>query len=138
MAIFVILAKSQKLPKIHFFFTKVEIFFAHLNHLGRQFFVFSILFDSIKKMGKNEKNTLLHSNFGQKRFSILLTNTYIWTCLSHFAEKGTIPGPPNGGALGMVLKLSKIRCATRASRADLIIINEINSKYIWMIQRLKD
>ena len=41
-----------------------------------------------------------------------------------FAEKGTVPGPPNGGALGGVLKLSKIRCARRAARAshaDLII-----------------
>ena len=37
------------------------------------------------------------SNFGQKRFSILMTNTYIWTHQSHFAQKGTVPGPPNEG-----------------------------------------
>ena len=38
LAVFVILEKSQKRPKIVFFFWKVEIFLAHLNHLRKHSF----------------------------------------------------------------------------------------------------
>ena len=44
LAIFVILAKTQKWPKIHFFFWKVEIFLAHLNHLGKPKFCHAPLY----------------------------------------------------------------------------------------------
>ena len=51
LVIFVILPKSQKWPKM-----KGGNFFRHtLIIWGDNFFVFSILFDSIKKMGKIEK-----------------------------------------------------------------------------------
>ena len=98
--------KITKMAKNPFFLLKGGKFFWHtLIIWGDNFFVFSILFDSIKKMGKIEKNSLSRtahfsvfgpkmlkisifmkksfsnnfsmSNFGQKRFSILMTNTYI-------------------------------------------------------------
>ena len=59
LAIFFILPKSRKWPKIHFLFWKVEIFLAHLNHLGRQFFCIFYTFLFNKKMGKIKKNSLL-------------------------------------------------------------------------------
>ena len=49
LAIFVILPKLQKWPKIHFFFRNVNIFLAHLNHLGKHNFIFSAFFDLVKK-----------------------------------------------------------------------------------------
>ena len=45
LAVFVTFPKSQKRPKINFFFWKVEIFLARLNHLGKQyFFIFYTFF----------------------------------------------------------------------------------------------
>ena len=63
LAIFVILEKSQKRPKIVFFFWKVEIFLAHLNHLGKQYFsiFYTFWFDKNKS-----KKTIFSLFFGQK------------------------------------------------------------------------
>ena len=87
---------------------KWNFFSAPLNHLGRQiFWIFYTLWFDQKKWAKLKKthfcawptfsvfgpkmpkisifmkksfsNNFSMSNFGQKRFSILLTNTYIWT-----------------------------------------------------------
>ena len=55
LAIFVILAKTRKWPKIHFFFWKVEFFFVHLNHLGRPTFFSFYIFDLVKKSGQKWK-----------------------------------------------------------------------------------
>ena len=66
LAVFVILPKSQKWPKIDFLFWKVEFFLAHLNHLGRlKFFIFyTFWFD--KKNGQNRKKpTFAHGPFFQ-------------------------------------------------------------------------
>ena len=93
--------------KFIFYFKRWKFFLAPHNYLGRlKFFIFyTFWFD--KKMGKIRKKALSHttlfsvfgpkmpkilifmkkyfsmnfsmSNFGQKRFSILLTNIYIWT-----------------------------------------------------------
>ena len=54
LAVFVILEKSQKRPKIVFFFWKVEIFLAHLNHFGKQyFFIFYTFWFDQKKIKKD-------------------------------------------------------------------------------------
>ena len=55
LAIFVILAKTQKWPKINFFFLKVEIFFAHKIQLGRPMFFSFYIFDLVKKSGRKWK-----------------------------------------------------------------------------------
>ena len=58
LAVFVILEKSQKWPKIIFFFWKVEIFLTHLNHLGKQyFFIFYTFWFNQKKI---KKDTFFH------------------------------------------------------------------------------
>ena len=91
-----------------FYFERWKFFSAHLNHLGRQFFcifytfwfdqkkwaklkkrhfrarpIFSVFGPKMPKisifMKKSFSNNFSMSNFGQKRFSILLTNTNIWT-----------------------------------------------------------
>ena len=91
-----------------FSFESWKFFSAHLNHLGRQFFcifytfrfdqkkwakskkrhfhawpIFSVFGPKMPKisifMKKSFSNNFSMSNFGQKRFSILLTNTYIST-----------------------------------------------------------
>ena len=60
---------------------------AHLNHLGRQvFFVFFILFDSIKKMGKIEKKALLctahfFSFWPQNAKNINFLRFFLWVIL---------------------------------------------------------
>ena len=48
-------AKITKMAKNPFFLLKGGNFFTHLHHLGKQYFSFSILFDSIKKNGQNWK-----------------------------------------------------------------------------------
>ena len=58
LAVFVILEKSQKRPKIIFFFWKVEIFLAHLNHLGKQYFFIFYNFGFNQK--KIKKDTFFH------------------------------------------------------------------------------
>ena len=64
LAVFVILEKSQKWPKVDFFFWKVEIFSAHLNHLRKLYFLIFYTFWFVKKMGENEnKNTFVHGHF---------------------------------------------------------------------------
>ena len=49
LAIFVILSKTRKWPKINFFLWKVEIFFTHKIQLGRPMFFIFYIFDSVKK-----------------------------------------------------------------------------------------
>ena len=64
LAIFVILAKTRKWPKIHFFFRKVEIFLPHKIQLGRPKFFSFYIFDLVKKSGgKWKKGTFLHEPF---------------------------------------------------------------------------
>ena len=94
------------MAKNPFFILKGGNFFRHtLIVWGDNFFSFSALFDLIKKIGQNKKrhfharhifsvfgpkipkisifmkdsfsNNFSMSNFGQKMFSILMTNTYI-------------------------------------------------------------
>ena len=67
LAIFVILAKSKKMAKNPFYILKGGNFIQHtLIIWGDNFFVFFILFDLIKKMGKIEKkNTFAHGPFFQ-------------------------------------------------------------------------
>ena len=113
--------KITKMAKNLFFhFEKLNFFGTPLSFGETIFFSFFILFYSVPKNRQNWKKSLLHtchicsfwpknakginfhekifsrnfsiSNFGQKMFSILLTNTYIWTPKSHFAEEGTVPG----------------------------------------------
>ena len=85
LAIFVILAKSQKWPKIYFFsFEKWNFFLAHLNHLGRlNFFVFyTFWFD--KKNGQNWKKPLSCTahffSFSQKcqKYQFPSKNIFLW------------------------------------------------------------
>ena len=98
----------KKDQKSVFSLERWKFFSAHLNHLGRQFFcIFYTFWFDQKKWAKSKKRhfraqpiflvfgpkmpkisifmkksfsmNFSMSNFGQKRFSILLTNTYIWT-----------------------------------------------------------
>ena len=59
LAVFMILEKSQKWPKVNFFFWKVEIFLAHLNHLGKLYFLIFYTFLFVKNWVNMKTKTLL-------------------------------------------------------------------------------
>ena len=74
LAVFVILPKSQKWPKIHFFLRKVDIFLVHQNNLWKR------PFEASQRFGENFflKKSLISNFFGPNLAPFLTLEVWKW------------------------------------------------------------
>ena len=139
LAIFLFCQNHKNGQKSIFYFERWKFFSAHLNHLGRQFFcifytfwfdqkkwakskkthfgawpIFSVFGPKMPKisifMKKSFSNNISMSNFGQKRFSILLTKKLYLNPLEPFCWEGYSTSP-SGWNSGYGTLLSKMALA---------------------------